>query len=75
MLLRLGVLAQARGIHGITWHWPLEGWSVDAPNADPRWKAMAIGEKSVLATGQGHTGQEALENLIARLESYGTDDR
>lgn len=69
MLVHLGTLAQARGIEAITWHWPLEGWTPSAPNADPRWRAMALSDRSVVGKGVGHTGQEALENLIRDLEA------
>lgn len=68
MLVRVGTLAQARGIDGLTWHWPLSGWRADAPNADRRWKVLAIGGNTILEMGQGHTGQEALAELLENLE-------
>lgn len=68
MLVRVGTLSQALGIRAVTWHWSLDGWRADAPNADERWKAIAIRENSVFATGVGRTGQEALEQLLKTLE-------
>lgn len=68
MLVRLGSMAEARGIEAITWHWRLEGWKASAPNADVRWSAMALSDRSVVGKGEGHTGQEALERLLEDLE-------
>ncbi len=65
MLVCLGQKATARGITGLDWHWRLDGWCKEAPNAGLRWRVTCG-----TAEGRGHTGEEALRNLLSVMGDW-----